>query len=391
MNDVVRQFRDFFVSLKLTVVLLAFGMVLIFAATLDQVNLGIWAVQQKYFHSLFVLWKFGDIPVPVFPGGYFIGGLLLINLISAHFYRFKFSGRKVGIWLAHVGLILLLLGELFSGLWQEVYTVKIVEGQTVNYSEHERDIELAIIDTTDPQFDDVVAIPDELLARGEAIQHPKLPFRVVPKVHYANAVLSRRDEKSTAPASSATAGVGRQVVVTPRPLTYKENERNIPAVFIELVGASGSLGTWLVSPDIDDAASPQTLQVDGHTWKLVMRPARAYKPFSITLHEVRHDVYPGTTIPKNYSSRIHLTTPDGHDDRDVVISMNNPLRHGGFAFFQHQMNAGTKLTVLQAVRNPSWLMPYIACGLMTLGLCVQFGIHLKGFIRKRRAPAAVAA
>ena len=55
--------------------------VLVFAATLDQVNLGIWAVQEKYFHSLFVLAKFGDLPVPVFPGGYLIGGLLLIALI----------------------------------------------------------------------------------------------------------------------------------------------------------------------------------------------------------------------------------------------------------------------------------------------------------------------
>ena len=44
MSDLVRQFRDFFVSLKLTVALLAFSILLIFAATLDQVNLGIYAV-----------------------------------------------------------------------------------------------------------------------------------------------------------------------------------------------------------------------------------------------------------------------------------------------------------------------------------------------------------
>ena len=49
MNDVTRQFRDFFVSLKLTVVLLALSLILVFAATLDQVNLGIWGVQEKYF------------------------------------------------------------------------------------------------------------------------------------------------------------------------------------------------------------------------------------------------------------------------------------------------------------------------------------------------------
>ena len=36
MNEAARKLRDFFVSLKLTVVLIALGMVLIFAATLSQ-------------------------------------------------------------------------------------------------------------------------------------------------------------------------------------------------------------------------------------------------------------------------------------------------------------------------------------------------------------------
>ena len=58
-----------FASLKLTVVLLVLGMVLVFWATLGQADLGVWGVQHKFFHSLFVLQKFGnsDVPVPVFP------------------------------------------------------------------------------------------------------------------------------------------------------------------------------------------------------------------------------------------------------------------------------------------------------------------------------------
>src|SRR5881628_2287261 len=108
MNDTVRQFRDFFVSLKLTVVLLVFSMLLVFAATLDQVNLGIWAVQEKYFRSFVVYGRFGTLAVPLFPGGYLVGGLLLANLVAAHVYRFAFAWRKTGILLVHFGLILLL-------------------------------------------------------------------------------------------------------------------------------------------------------------------------------------------------------------------------------------------------------------------------------------------
>jgi len=47
------------------------------------------------------------------------------------------------------------------------------------------------------------------------------------------------------------------------------------------------------------------------------------------------------------------------------------------------------VTVLQVVRNPSWLIPYIACTIMTLGLAWQFWIHLAAFIAKRtRQPQA---
>src|SRR5688500_7945802 len=397
MNDTVRQFRDFFVSLKLTVVLLVLGMVLVFAATLDQVNLGIWAVQEKYFRSFFVLVNpVGDVPIPVFPGGYLIGGLLLINLISAHVYRFKRGWRKVGIELTHAGLILLLIGELLSGLWQEDYSMRLTQGEPKNYSESQFDHELAIIDTSNPEYDEVIAIPAELLAKGEPIQHPRLPFRIVPKQYYPNSTLSMREteeapRRATEPPSPATAGIGPRLIATPLPMTYKMDERNLPTTFFELVGAEGSLGTYLAAPHPsrepphDPAIAPQRFEHGGRSWTLGMRPTRTYKPFTLTLLKFSHDRYAGTEIPKNFSSRIKLTTEDGRDNREVLIYMNNPLRYAGLTFYQASFEPGNdKVTILQVVRNPSWLVPYIACGMMTFGLLWQFGIHLVAFVGRRR-------
>jgi hypothetical protein len=387
MNSLVRQFRDFFVSLKLTVVLLALSLVLIFAATLDQVNLGVWAVQAKYFHSLFVLWRVGDVPIPVFPGGYLIGGLLLINLVAAHVYRFKLTWRKSGIFLTHAGLILLLAGEFLSGILQEEYQLGLSPGETKNFAESYRKNELAIIDTTDPKFDDVVAIPEKLLEHKNDIQNPKLPFRVVPKLYYPNAVLSLR---SSTPAGDlpqlATKGVGPQLVVTPVPVTYKQDERNWPAAFVELIGPDGSLGTWLVSTQL---AASQTFDYAGRSFRLGLRWTRAYEPFSLTLLKVQHDVYPGTDIPKNFSSRVRINTPDHAGDREVLIYMNNPLRYAGLTFYQYQMNSENDTSVLQVVHNPSWLLPYISCTLIVLGLLVQFALHLATFAKRR--PAATIA
>src|SRR6478735_2922591 len=279
MIPIVRQFRDFFVSLKLTVVLLALSIVLIFWATLAQVQLGIWGVQQKFFHAFFVLEQIPgtSVPVPVFRGGYFIGGLLLINLVAAHVYRFRLEWRKAGIQLTHTGLIVLLVGELISGIMQVESQMRIEEGATSKYSESYRLNELAILDTSNPDYDDVVALPEDLLADGGVIQHPKLPFQLRIRDYYPNAVVQMRDQAPNAPPALATAGIGSRLAVTPIPLTYKQDERNTPAANIEVVTPEGSLGTWLVSPVL---GMPQKFDYQGRTWQLALRFKRYYHPFA---------------------------------------------------------------------------------------------------------------
>lgn len=388
MQNLLRQFRDFFVSLQLTVVLLILSLLLVFVATLDQVNLGIWAVQEKYFRSFFVLWRIPgtDIPVPVFPGGYFIGGLLLINLTAAHIYRFALTWKKLGIQLAHAGLILLLVGELITGIMQQDSSMRLEEGQTKSYAESFREHELAIIDRSNPDYDEVVAIPEAVLADQQSLQHPKLPFQVNVKAFFANATLQMGDPAARPGLPVATQGIGTRVQVIPLALTYKPDENNLPAAFVEITGPSGSLGTWAVSPIV---GMPQTFNFEGRTWELVLRLKRHYMPFSITLHQVTHEKYPGTEIPKNFASRVQLKDEAAGEDREVVIFMNNPLRHGGLTFYQYQMNAAGKMSAFQVVKNPGWLFPYIACILMGIGLTWQFGYSLLGFIRKRAGtPAA---
>ena len=387
MSPVVRQFRDFFVSLRLTVALLTLSLVLIFWATIAQVNLGIWGVQEKFFHSFFVLEKIPgtEIPVPVFPGGYFLGGLLLINLVAAHVYRFKLEGRKAGILLTHTGLILLLVGELLSGLLQQESQLRLDVGEVKNYSESYRLDELVILDTTDPKFNEVVAIPEAVVADGGLIQHPKLPFQLRLRDYYPNAIIQLRDQLPNAAPAIANNGIGPRVAIIPIPLTYKQDERNAPAANVELVGPEGSLGTWLVSPLL---AMPQGFSYQGRTWEIALRFKRYYHPFAMSLMKFTHEKYAGTDIPKNFASRIRLEAPDAHESREVLIYMNNPLRYAGLTFYQASFDpSNDHNTILQVVRNPGWLLPYISCLMMGAGLVIQFGIHLLGFIRKRAAKA----
>jgi len=380
-----------FTSLRLTVALLLLSIVLIFAATLDQVHLGVWGVQQKYFRSFFV---FSQIPgtgflFPVFPGGYLLGAVLIVNLVAAHFYRFRFSWRKSGIWLTHIGLILLLVGEGLSGILQQDHQMRIDVGQSRRYSESFRETELAVTETTHPGYDEVVAIPAALLTEGRSIQHPMLPFLVKPVAYYPNATLRMRSQTPGAPPGPATAGEGTDIVATPIPETTKPDESNWPTGYVELAGPEGPVGTFLVSTMMDQS---EAFAYQGRTWRIALRAKRDYLPFSITLLKFTHDIYPGTDIPRDFASTIRLRSDDGRDDRQVRIFMNNPLRFGGRAFYQAGYANNDRTTVLQVVRNPSWRIPYVSCALIVLGLIVQFGIHLLAFFRRRLgAPAGVRA
>jgi hypothetical protein len=116
---------------------------------------------------------------------------------------------------------------------------------------------------------------------------------------------------------------------------------------------------------------------------MALRPARFYKPFSLHLIEFRHDVYPGTDIPKNFSSRVRLQRSDTSEDREVLIYMNNPLRYWGETYYQASFDTDDQGTILQVVRNPSWLTPYFSCVLVAVGLVAQFLSHLIPFLKRR--------
>jgi cytochrome c biogenesis protein ResB len=132
--------------------------------------------------------------------------------------------------------------------------------------------------------------------------------------------------------------------------------------------------------------------VNGKQYAFALRPQRIYFPFSLTLLKATHAVYEGTDIPKDFRSRVQLKNPQSGENRQVEISMNHPLRYAGLTFYQYQMTAGeaaqragvTPSSVLQVVRNPAWLTPYLGCALVGAGLVTQFMFHLVGFVSKRK-------
>ncbi len=380
-----KQWLKAWSSLKLTVVCLLITCVLVFFGTLAQVKLGIYEAQQRYFSTWFVWWGPEDVTwqIPVLPGGFLVGVVLFINLLAAHGTRFKWTWKKSGIFMTHIGILLLLVAGFIAAITAEEGSMRLKEGGTSNFVESFQDRELAVIDTSGESLDRVYAFQHSLFDKGARLGHEELPLEFEIRQHFPNSRIRMRDSgQFNGRMPEINRGFGQRVSVVPHPVTYKQNEQNLIALSTRVIDkATGNdLGTWLFTNAMD---APQTVEAGGRTFRISLRATRTYLPYALRLIDFRHDKYPGTQVPFNFSSKVQLLSEDSGDNREALIYMNNPLRYAGRTYFQMSFAENDTVSIFQVVKNPGWLLPYISCALLALGLLVQFGIHLFAFLRKR--------
>jgi len=413
-----RQALEAMASLRLTVALFALSMILVFVGTLAQMDASIWTVVKQYFRSWIVVIplqhfvRFGQVFFGVdptiqlspvwsfpFPGGWSIGLLLLINLLAAHAIRFRLTWRRSGILLLHLGVILLLVGELITGLYQVEQKMTIGVGETVNFTDRSvpPDTELAIVADVDDKIQQEILIPQRLLKKNETIRDERLPCDLRVLEFSKNSMIAGASRNDLDGVQSSQ---GNYYRVNPKnEESGVESAEDQPMVRVQFLKkgtdeeiATGTFSLWYY-PNLTRVVSipnfpqfpPQQLTVDGKNYHVSLRPKREYKPHEIKLLEFRHDTYIGTKTARNFSSLIRLQDAEQKEDRETLIYMNSPLRYRGEAYFQSGYMPGNKGTVLHVVRNPGWVLPYIACCVVTLGMMVHFGIHLNGFLKKRAA------
>ena len=387
MNRINQKIWDGVTSLSLTIACLALLMVLVVACTLAQVRLGTLGAVNLYMRAWFYWMDLGAFSLPIFPGGATVGLVLMVNLIAAQLRRLELSWRKAGIWIVHAGLILLFVGEFVTGAFQVDGQIAIEEGQTTNFVEIPRHFELAVVDVTDPATDDVFGISETALGRGGAIpvrspqRDTTLAVRV--KRYHRNVLFSNAGPGN--PPAGVDQGAGVNVAIREIPPVTVDDRVDTTAAVVEIVAGERSLGTWLASNAIE---APQAFTHAGRRYELSLRPKRVYLPYTLTLQDFKHDVYPGTDIPKNFSSLVRLRNPAVGEDRNVLIYMNQPLRYDGKAFFQASFGKNDTLSVLQVVSNPGWLLPYVSTVLVTIGLLVHFAISFRRGLRRAGAAGA---
>lgn len=394
-KNILREALRALASLRLTVVLLAMAMVLIFVGTLAQAHLGVWHVVDTYFRSPIAWIEFqtliplGLAKVPgsfPFPGGFIVGGLMIINLLAAHAIRFKATRNRIGIVMLHAGVIVLLVGEFVTAFHSNEGMMSIDVGGSSNFVEDVREVELVVLDRTDKAFESVVGFSQtrcvEAAQSKSPISRDDLPFEITIERWYPNAQLLR----ATSP-TIATHGVGLEAEPEELPAARGVDgaETDAPAAYVKLTREGKPLGVWLVYAGLLGA---QSLDVPGQDLSIALRYRRTYKDYTLHLLEFRHEKFTGTEIPRNFSSLVRLVDEGRTTDREVLIWMNNPLRHAGETFYQSSYKPDGSGTVLQVVRNPGALLPYIACILVGVGMTIHFLISLRTYLRRRAATTA---
>lgn len=304
--------------------------------------------------------------------------------------------QRAGIVLLHAGIGLLMVGELVTDLYAVEGQMRIAEGETTNYAYDIRSCELAVT-TDEGDAVRVTVVPDHLLARAaesvEPIEHPDLPFDLRVRRFDVNSVLATAKQDQPNP---ATAGAGlKRVAIAGRSVSGVAVDAgvNLPSAYVEpLDKESGeSLGVWLVSASylpLDGGAGnsllPQAIPVGDTTHDVELRFKRLYKDYSVKLEDFRFDRYVGTNVPKNFSSDVIMRDPSRGVERPVRIWMNNPLRYAGDTLYQSGYDERTELaTVLQVVTNGGWMIPYVSCMYVALGMLSHFTITLTRFARRR--------
>lgn len=294
--------------------------------------------------------------------------------------------RKAGMVLLHLGVLGLMFNEILVTTLHTEQAMSITEGQTTNSVSDLRYREMAIVDVSDPKQDIIIKIPEGKLKSGQRISHPELPFDVRCIQFMQNSQFARPTLENV-----ATAGLGLELEATEiPPVAGTDSDRGIDfsAAYIQLFrkGTDDPFATHLVAMQVKTELV-DAVEVEGKSYRLLLRLETEYKPYQVTLNDAVHEDYPGTNTPKYFGSEVTIEHSRTGEETDQNIFMNNPLRYSGETFYQSQMSApdqlGRRTTTLQVVTNFGWMIPYVCCMFTVVGLAGQFGQSLTANLNKQ--------
>jgi len=320
-----------------------------------------------------------------------VSGVLLAGLILLF-------GHRGGNVLIHLGIALIMVGQFVFGDQQREERIMLFEGQRTSAAVQIDIVELAVIDTTLADKNRTFAFDHPLLEaslrKGTFLSDKSLPFEIRVDRYMVNSnFVSRRSDPKLSQEASDLIGLPPEVALVEKEKSGgAKSDMNIASAYLSIreKKSSKELGRFAVTQFLNDPLIRPTpilnkIDSDGRSFELALRFRRNLKPFSVELQNVVLEQYTGTAIPKDYSSYVRITDEDGSTLQEGRIWMNSPMRFRGETFYQSSYSSaesspfGVEQSSLQVVTNAGWLIPYVSCVLVGLGMLAHFGITLTRF------------
>ena len=157
------------------------------------------------------------------------------------------------------------------------------------------------------------------------------------------------------------------------PASAKENPTAYPpAVGLVLTRGRETTRFWL------GRGTSETLFFAGHHIRFSFGLKRFPLDFSVRLEDFEIGRYRGTDDPASFASQVELADPDFAQPRAVRISMNQPMKHKGFTFFQasYQEEPGRPtVSVFAVTKDPGIPLKYGGSIILVTGITMMFFIR----------------
>lgn len=325
-----------------------------------------------------------------------IGGLVLLAG-SVMVFR-----KRGGMVVLHLGIGLLMFNELFVSVTNVEEQITLIEGEETSIARDSREAELVISDRSDAAKDKWITVSGSSLEPGNVVKLPEAPFDVRVEVYYRNSTLESLGAvppESRGGVPECTQGLGVTAVALPLPVVAGAeagNQTDVASAYVTLLPKEGGdpLATLLLPQEDFFAAAVHPVEVGGKTYYLALRQKQTPKPYSLQLLDVEKEDYIGTTVPRHYESVFRIHRHSDGTDLQGRISMNEPLRYGGETFYQSgyfQHSDGREQSTIQIVTNSGWMMPYVSCMLVAIGMLAHMAGTLGTRISKLNRPSSGAA
>jgi cytochrome c biogenesis protein ResB len=163
-----------------------------------------------------------------------------------------------------------------------------------------------------------------------------------------------------------------------------KEERRQGAVRLHLEGPQGkSEPEWVLWGE------RVRVEYGGQPASLAYRSPEAALPFKVTLLRFSNEPYPGSRQASTFESTVRVDDPE-QGSFETLISMNHPLHHRGYIFFQSSFVEGRPMmSIFSVARAPG--LPIVYLGTTLIGVGVVWMFYVKPWLARRQAAAALAA